>query len=77
MAFEQRPRLPVIIPLFNGLSQVPQYDDGISLHVGWQTAWPVVRYQDEGSGHSGDKSLEPSWWSALDDAVLRAVDRNV
>jgi len=77
VAFERRPRLPLIVPLLDGLSQLPQYDDGISLHVGWQTAWPVLGYPDEGSDYSGDKSLGPNWWSALDDAVLRAIGRNI
>jgi len=76
VAFERRPRLPLIVPLLDGLSQLPKYDDDISLHVGWHTAWPVVKHPDEGFDHSQDKSSGPNWWSALDDAVLRAVDRN-
>ncbi|KEQ74154.1 hypothetical protein M436DRAFT_63477 [Aureobasidium namibiae CBS 147.97] len=77
VAFERRPRLPRIVPLLDGMSQVPQYDDGVSLHVGWQTAWPVVKYPDEGSDHCRDKSSGSNWWSALDEAVLRAVNRDV
>jgi hypothetical protein len=73
---EQRPRLPTIVPLLPGVSQAPRHDDGISLHIGWQTAWPSVEDLDEEFRPYKDKLSEPRWLYALDDVVLRVVKEN-
>ena len=76
VTLEQRPRLPTIVPLLRGVSQAPRHDDGISLHIGWQTAWPSVEDLDENFHPCKDKLSEPTWLHALDDVVRRVVNGN-
>jgi hypothetical protein len=76
VTLEQRPRLPTILPLLPEVSQVPRHYDGISLHIGWQTAWPSVEDLDEGFHLCKDELSKPRWWHALDDIVRRVVNEN-
>lgn len=76
LTVEQRPRLPTIVPLLPGVLQAPRHDDGISLHIGWQTAWPSVKDLEEDFHLCKDELSEPRWWHALDDVVRRVINGN-
>jgi hypothetical protein len=75
VAVERHPRLPNVVPLIPGGSEVPRHDDDISLHIGWQEGWLSDKPSDEGGLLSNDEPLEQKWWGALKDVVRRAVDK--
>jgi hypothetical protein len=75
VALEHHPRLPNIVPLISGGSEVPRHDYDISLHIGWQDGWLSEQASDEGSLLSNDELSKQKWWLALEYIVQRAVSK--